>query len=194
MTDGLRREILHNVKNMFGPRIQRAQEEAEKQVQQYANDLVRLQFSDEVLEGLKGPVWSRYVPVTTYLQVTYKTSGYQFQSRFSLPYNIPQQGASFELKEDRAPELYKKFMDAQAPYMQAIQARGELHAQIHTLVNQVVSLKQLVNVWPSALDMVNSHTRQRYHEKTTYTRTKVDVKLDETIKANLLKARIASDI
>lgn len=194
MTDSLRREILSNVQAMFTPRIKRAQEEAEKNIQQYANDLVRLQFSSDVIEGIKGPVWSRYVPVTTYLQATYKTKGYSFQSRFRLGYNIPQQGSAFELTESRDPELYRKFIEAQAPYIQAIEARGELHGQVKELVNKVVTLKQLVDAWPSALDMVDNYTRQRHHEKTKYTRTKVDVKLDETIKANLLKARIASDV
>lgn len=193
MTDSLKREILSNVNNMFTARIKRAQTEAEATVQPYANELVKLQYPSEVLEGLKG-IWAKYTPTTTYLQVSYRTARFRFESRFQLPYQIPQAQSGFELTESRAPELYNKFMAAQAPYIAAIDARQELHDQVKNIISQVVTFKQLVDAWPSALDMVSQDVRRRHHEKTVYTRTKVDVKLDENIKANLLKARISSDV
>lgn len=198
ISSSLQHEILHNVENMFSSRIQQARQEAEKQVSQFAEEFLEALVPKELREYVDNHLTKAtvYMSVSKTLNIVYIIEGVSFVFSFTFYRNIPdQRNRYYEVSKESHPELYAKLVASQQTYISVVKERKTLVEQTRNLLNQVVTLRQLVDVWPSALEFVSDSVRERHYAKQTYTkRAKTDIALDESIKANLLKARIASDI
>lgn len=198
MSANLTYEINRNIENMFMSRLSAAKAAAEKEVGNYAEEVLELIVPKELLSYVYNhPEHAiKFMGTTRQLYVNYTIEGLHFSSCFTYNRNIPEPRTRyFTIDKNSAPGLYAKIARAQETYVSVIKEKTELLAQTKVLLNSVATFKQLLDVWPSAIEFVSEEVKKRHYAKQTYTkRAKPVVQLDEKIKANLLKARIASDI
>ena len=198
MSASLQNEIIRNVDNMFVSRLQAAKTAAEQEVSKHAEEALTTLIPKTFLDFIEkeGQAASTYLELTRQLYISYRIDNLAFSSCFTYSRHIPALRLRYyEISPTKYPELYKKIAELQAPYVAVIKEKQELLAQTKELLGKVVTFKQLLSAWPSAIEFVSEDTKKRHYAKQTYTKRASElVQLDEKIKANLLKARIASDI
>lgn len=191
MTVRLKREILNNLDNLFRDRIGRAKITGDALVQNISEDIRKHFIPDEAVAVTKIPTFGNMFNYTNELQIMYTIGEGHFRNTLRYNYNMLPPRVYLHVKPEA--EIYKKLVTCYEDYVMVTKEKQALLDKVAGYMDQCSTLKQLVSAWPSALDFVDTYTRERYHKKVTYTKKKVELNLDDEFKAGLLKARIIND-
>lgn len=195
----LKRQIEDNIVRMFSARLEKAKLEGQTAVSKHYSEIVKAIVPSHIEEIFRDQTARRYIRSGTYLDIRFGTliSTYSQRIQFQRHVPIPLDMHYFDFLKATDPKVVElnailtKCMDNHA---YVLNEQGTLVNQVKTVLNSAATLQQVSKAWPSILDFVDNETRLRFHEKVERKKTKINVELDETIKANLLKARIANDI
>lgn len=107
-----------------------------------------------------------------------------------LPQHLRGYGVRFKLLESMAPYEHAKKICLDLDAM--VEERNKL---IHQLVNDVltkcVTLRQVLELWPTAMDFMPDEVKQKHAAKTEKRRSVVEeLSIDDDVKVSLMKARM----
>ncbi len=197
MSSNLRYEILNNVEKMFKVRIDKLRQEVEGEIQSMHKQIADAIIPADVVNELAKSRYNGYVVRNSYVPVQLifsKKHNLQFRLNLSPELALKQRNGYVETISIGVDNpIYKVIQDVFQPYMNLVDEKDTLLEQIKKLLNQATTLKRLIEVWPSALEFVDSETRTRHAEKTTYTKNTEEIVIDQDTKVNLLKARMLSE-
>jgi len=114
-----------------------------------------------------------------------------FNPPVPLPIRLRGYGTKFELLESMAPYEHAKkiFLDIEALY----EERNKLISQlVNGVLTKCSTLRQVLELWPTALDFMPDDVKQRHAAKTEKRQSvaKEELSIDDDVKVLLIKARM----
>lgn len=192
MSMNLKHSIICRLESLFTLRLKESADAGNKAVDAMKEDIRKAIVPDALVEIAFNKEFQRLCHTTNNLQVYTEIEGYSFNFNLVFPYHF---AATREYRHTitATSPMYARIREAYTDWIIVTKEKNDLISNMHTQLNGVSTLKQLVKIWPSALDFVDSHTRDRYHEVVKYERRAVTANFDDDIKSGLLKARIIND-
>ena len=202
ITSDIRNYVVSKINALFEDRVKR--EEAKLQHLDIANQVFMSLVSAQELEMAKRlNLDNRWIPEISMLSVIveYKFEGQSKVAAFSVPFKPPVPApVSFQgygpVSRKMKPTLpcYQHAADVLITMETIRKERDTLTQAISKVMQQCTTLRQVLDVWPTAMDYMPEGAKKRHAEKSKKRGSTVIDEVDDAAKMLLMKARMINGV
>lgn len=202
ITDDIRRHVTSKINSLFEDRIKA--KEGELQHLDIALQVFMSNISKEEFEAAKKlNVDTKWVPEIGSLTVIieYEFEGMKRKATFNVPFKPPVPAPSRFHGYSHSPWAVKPTLPCYPHAVQVLLAAEQLKKERDTLVGalskvltQCSTLRQVLEVWPTALDYMPESVKKRHAEKSEKRGSTVIEGVDDHAKMLLMKARMINGV